>query len=189
MDSVSNSTYMKVQVEVERTRVRLFHLGEDSDSDMLERQVWARKERVIQAALHLLDCFIPLHYQKLDESWLIGKFFGAIYDIVRGSVSPPAYLLNISLAILIRLQGSKYTSTYLDNIESILSCFVKIVDRIHAGVARNSNERPAAPMLPPSLVHGFPPLIFLVCICSQSVEKRPRPGTPYKDGLNSATAT
>ncbi|KAL4756174.1 uncharacterized protein BDW70DRAFT_164747 [Aspergillus foveolatus] len=85
MNRVSNSTYMKVQVEMERMRVRLFHLGEDSDSDLLERQVWARKERVIQAAMHLLDCFIPLHYQKLDESWLIGKFFGAICDIVRGS--------------------------------------------------------------------------------------------------------
>jgi hypothetical protein len=95
MDSVSKSTYMKVQVEMERMRVRLLHLGDDSDSHSLERQVWARKERVIQAALHLLDCFIPLHYQKLDEFWLIGKFFGAIYDIVRGSVSPPAYLLNI----------------------------------------------------------------------------------------------
>ncbi|KAL4748444.1 hypothetical protein BDW72DRAFT_154898 [Aspergillus terricola var. indicus] len=87
MDNVSKSTYMQVQVEMERTRVWLLNLGDDSDSHSLERQVWARKERAIEAALHLLDCFIPLSYQKLDESWLIGKFFGAIYDIVRGSVS------------------------------------------------------------------------------------------------------
>jgi hypothetical protein len=56
------------------------------------------RKRIIQDALHLLDSFILSHYQKLDESWLIGKFFGAIYSIVRGSVSTPAYLLSDSFA-------------------------------------------------------------------------------------------
>ncbi|KAL3493292.1 hypothetical protein BJX62DRAFT_200794 [Aspergillus germanicus] len=157
MNNLSKSTYIQVQVEMERTRVRLLNLGEDSDdSHSLERRVWARKERIIQDALHLLDSFIPLHYQKLDESWLIGKFFGAIYSIVRGS-------------------GLKSTDFYLEKIESILSCFVKIVDRIHAGVAYNSNERLTAPILPPSLVHGFPPLVFLVCICSHLLDEGCQP--------------
>ncbi|KAL6237933.1 hypothetical protein BDW75DRAFT_237809 [Aspergillus navahoensis] len=148
MRKISKCTLMQVQAEIERTKISLLPQPDDLDNRATEREAWARKEKVIQAALHLLGAFVPLHYQKLDGSWLIGIFFGAIYTIVRGN----------------------YAGSYLIHIESILSHLGKTVDRIHAGVAYDSKERQTAPVLPSSLVHAFPPLIFLVCICSQLLE-------------------
>ncbi|KAL4869217.1 hypothetical protein BDV12DRAFT_85184 [Aspergillus spectabilis] len=148
MNNISKSTFMQLQVEIERTKVSFLQLADDSYNHAPEREAWKRREKVIKAALHLIDTFIPLHYQKLDESWLIGKFFGAIYALVRGS----------------------YPDPYLDRIESILSYLGKSVDRIHAGVAYNTKEGPTEPALPPALVHAFPPLVFLVCIGSQLSE-------------------
>ncbi|KAL4795466.1 hypothetical protein BDV19DRAFT_165555 [Aspergillus venezuelensis] len=89
MDNITKSHLVQVQVEIERTKVNFLQLVSDDDSESCapEREAWARKELVINAALHLLDSFIPVHFQKTDESWLLGKYFGAVYTIVCGSVS------------------------------------------------------------------------------------------------------
>lgn len=48
---------------------------------------WLTKKAVIANAIGILDSFLPLHYQKLEQYWITGKFWGAILRIVVNEVS------------------------------------------------------------------------------------------------------
>lgn len=60
---------------------------EELDIQAEERLKWLTKKAVIASAIEILDSFLPLHYQKLDQYWVTRKFWGAVLRIAVGEVS------------------------------------------------------------------------------------------------------
>lgn len=60
----------------------------DAQYPVKEKPEWVRIQDIISDAMEILDAFVPVHYQKLHQYWLIKKFYGALLQFVTKEVGP-----------------------------------------------------------------------------------------------------
>jgi hypothetical protein len=81
---IRSSDRMNLAAEMERIDV-IMQL-EESDQHTEKGKTWALKQKVISSALGILNAFVPVHYQDINEYWLIQKFYGALMRITAEDV-------------------------------------------------------------------------------------------------------
>ena len=83
--NICDSSRMNLATHMERIHIGLMQL-EESDQLAKKRESWALKQKVISSALGILNAFVPVHYQDINQYWLIKKFFGALMRIADENV-------------------------------------------------------------------------------------------------------
>ncbi|KAJ5578156.1 Mg2+ transporter protein CorA-like/Zinc transport protein ZntB [Penicillium hispanicum] len=143
VDEILGCSRSDVLAQVEKIDSTLIHYdGLDSVANMIA--VWSKKQKVIASALEILDAFVPVEYQTMDQYWLIKKFWGALMNFA----------------------NDDFSDSYLDQVGEVVSYFCQSLRHIHAGVSSNRDKQSTTYYLPKALEGVFNMLIFYICACS-----------------------